>query len=508
MATKKQSKFIFLLLFLLFVLVHFYQLNNQHWSSILDQDLIIIYNSLLISSGIEQDYRDHPGFTTFFLNSLIYKFFGIFSKYPVNIDTILSSGNVDKTLQIYFFLSRSINFFLNIIIIFLFSKIIKSFEINRQLRFLLCIIFIFSIGFISSFFYLRSENISLLFLCLSIYMILCGTKNSKLNFFLGGIFLCLAMLAKIQVIFLGAYIIFLITKLSIKNSDKFYQTKVINYYLIFSLILGIFIYFTSQIYLQDFARFQTNKYLDPLFFFVALVMIFTYFYLDKNFKKNILFFSSLMNGFIFLIIFLLILDQLELLPLNKMILLRLSNPIHYMTEFTGDMANGVINTNYLKQSLMKFLLNYKLNIFELLLLIFLFVLNLKNKNYLYVIFFILIFNILVMNFRYMPPYHIYYIFIFLLFFVEAIKNLKFNFAYKITNFAVAIFMINSFTFFTFKEHNYNFKNTLSRENIFLKVCKEAQQSTPSIDSNYREFIKYWSLKIDDEKIKKICDEMT
>ena len=188
MATKKQSKFIFLLLFLLFVLVHFYQLNNQHWSSILDQDLIIIYNSLLISSGIEQDYRDHPGFTTFFLNSLIYKFFGIFSKYPVSIDTILSSGNVDKTLQIYFFLSRSINFFLNIIIIFLFSKIIKSFEINRQLRFLLCIIFIFSIGFISSFFYLRSENISLLFLCLSIYMILCGTKNSKLNFFLGGIF--------------------------------------------------------------------------------------------------------------------------------------------------------------------------------------------------------------------------------------------------------------------------------------------------------------------------------
>ena len=31
----------------------------------LDQDIKMIYNSLLISSGFEQAYRDHPAYTTF-----------------------------------------------------------------------------------------------------------------------------------------------------------------------------------------------------------------------------------------------------------------------------------------------------------------------------------------------------------------------------------------------------------------------------------------------------------
>ena len=68
MKTNNFKNYIFSFILIIFFLINIHQLNNQHWSSILDQDLIIIYNSLLISSGIEQYYRDHPGFTTFFLN--------------------------------------------------------------------------------------------------------------------------------------------------------------------------------------------------------------------------------------------------------------------------------------------------------------------------------------------------------------------------------------------------------------------------------------------------------
>ena len=124
MISKKQFKLFYFLLFLLLSLIHFYQLSNQHWSAVLDQDLTIIYNSLLLNSGIEQEYADHPAFTTFILNSFIYRIFNFIFNYSNNIDYILNSANTDKILQIYFYISRSVNFFLNIALVILFSKII------------------------------------------------------------------------------------------------------------------------------------------------------------------------------------------------------------------------------------------------------------------------------------------------------------------------------------------------------------------------------------------------
>ena len=102
MISKKQFKLFYFLLFLLLSLIFFYQISNQHWSGVLDMDLIIIYNSLLLNSGIEQEYVDHPAFTTFILNSFIYRIFNFIFNYSNNIDYILNSANTDKLLQIYF----------------------------------------------------------------------------------------------------------------------------------------------------------------------------------------------------------------------------------------------------------------------------------------------------------------------------------------------------------------------------------------------------------------------
>ena len=170
MINQKQFKLLFFLLFLFFSTIHFYQLSNQHWSGFLDQDLIIVYNSLLINSGYEQEYRDHPAFTTFLINSLFYRIFNFLLNYSNDIDLLLNSENINNSFQIYFIISRIVNFSLNILLVFLFSKIIKSLKIERYLRYLICLIFIISIGFISSLFLLRSENVSLLFLSLSIFL--------------------------------------------------------------------------------------------------------------------------------------------------------------------------------------------------------------------------------------------------------------------------------------------------------------------------------------------------
>ena len=89
-----EKKF-FLLIFLVLFLFSFYQFYDQHWTSILDQDPIIIYNSLLLASGFEQEYRDHPAYTTFLILGGIFKFLSLFlSKFT--LFEILNSNSIDQ----------------------------------------------------------------------------------------------------------------------------------------------------------------------------------------------------------------------------------------------------------------------------------------------------------------------------------------------------------------------------------------------------------------------------
>ena len=100
MINKKIINSIYIFLFLTFFTLHFYQLSTQHWSGVLDQDLIIIYNSILLNSGIEQEYRDHPAFTTFLLNSFFYKILLLFLDIPSQIDIIFNSRHFWMTRNI------------------------------------------------------------------------------------------------------------------------------------------------------------------------------------------------------------------------------------------------------------------------------------------------------------------------------------------------------------------------------------------------------------------------
>jgi len=93
---KKSINIIYIFLFFGIFTLHFYQLSTQHWSGVLDQDLVIIYNSILLNSGIEQEYRDHPAFTTFLINSLVYKLVILFSDVPSQIDIILNSNKTSS----------------------------------------------------------------------------------------------------------------------------------------------------------------------------------------------------------------------------------------------------------------------------------------------------------------------------------------------------------------------------------------------------------------------------
>ncbi|MBD1135896.1 hypothetical protein IDH21_05825 [Pelagibacterales bacterium SAG-MED47] len=506
MIEKKIQNFIYLLFFLIIFCLHFYQLLTQHWSAVLDQDLIIIYNSILLNSGIEQEYRDHPAYTTFLINSLIYKFLNIFLATSGHIDEILNSNNINEKFQLYFYFSRTLNFFFNVVLVLFLNKILKKLDIARDLRFFLCLVFVLSFGYISSFFFIRSENLSLLFLFFSINAVLSKNTDLLFNFFIAGIFFSFSMLTKIQIIFLVPYLIYLIPKINKKYELPETKNFYLKNYLLASFFLGIICFIIFQIYIQEFPRFQTNKYIDLIVFTLGLIIFLIYFHFSGNFKKNLILFSSMLNGFVFLIIFLFLLDRINILQINDFILLRLTNPIHYMTEFTGNLAGGTVNLDYIFENIFQFFSSYNFSFVELFLLFLLFLINFRNKNYFFVLFSIFILNVLVMNFRYSDLYHIFYIFIYLILFSELTKKIDPKLSTKFSYLLLIIFFSNSLNFFIFKENNF-LDSIYNRGNGMLKVCNEFKFNIIPPTYENVQYIKYWHSKIDDDKIEKICNEI-
>ena len=159
----KYEKFflhLFSTILILFFLINLYQISTQHWSGLIDMDIIVIYNSLLVSSGYEQEYRDHPAFTTFLIIGGVFKLLSFFQdSYSTNIDVILSSQNIDKTFQYYFIVARIINYFINILLIYFFYKFLNLLKIEKILNYLICLILIFSQWYSMSFFALKNATL-------------------------------------------------------------------------------------------------------------------------------------------------------------------------------------------------------------------------------------------------------------------------------------------------------------------------------------------------------------
>ena len=58
---KNYENIFYIILYLLLILFFLYSKNSlfSHWSDILDQDVTLIYNSLIIGSNLYQEYLDH-----------------------------------------------------------------------------------------------------------------------------------------------------------------------------------------------------------------------------------------------------------------------------------------------------------------------------------------------------------------------------------------------------------------------------------------------------------------
>ena len=342
---KDNYKIFIVFLFSYLLLFNLYQFSEQHWSSILDQDIVIIYNSLLISSGIEQEYRDHPAYTTFLLLGGIFKFLSLFFE-NFTIKEVLNSENIDKNLQTLFVIGRILNGFYIFFLSYILFKILNEFNIKKNISILIISSIIFFQDTYELLFLIRSEALSILLVLISFYYLLKFIKKKIIKYsIISGFFFCLSMLAKIYVIFL--YFTFLISlpffiryfsKKKLEYKKNYYNLSYIFLlsffagYLYFQFVLGV--NFLKE--LND-PRYYITHNIDVflLFIFIIFYSLFIKYLSTKkivNHSEIVLIISSVLVGFVLCVLFVLFLDLINLIPFNKLNILRLTNPIEYMSN--------------------------------------------------------------------------------------------------------------------------------------------------------------------------------
>ena len=283
-----------------------------------------------------------------------------------------------------------------------------------------------------------------------------------------------------------------------------------NFFLFLSFYLFFIGWFVLQIFLQEHDRFLNNKYFDLIIFSLGFIVINLYYFFISNnnlekFKKKINALSLSIYGFISCITIFLTIDFFNIVNINKYIFLRISNPFHYMSEFTKDMAYGVVDINFLSNFIFKVFSTYVYSYIELFLLLFsLFLLYLKinilPKNYtkkviiLFIIFLLIVF---ITSLRYEIYYHSYYFFTYLLIFVFCIKVLD----VKIVNLLIVLSLfLTIYNNFYLLQNNYS--NIFNRTSTLNYVCSSSDTSKKIQTIDY---LKYWHTKIDKEALTKICN---
>ena len=345
--SKNNFKILILFLFFYLTALNFYQLSDQHWSSMLDQDIVIIYNSLLISSGFEQEYRDHPAYTTFLLLGGTFKFLSIFFD-NFTIQEIFKSENIDKNFQIFFIIGRTLNGIYLFLICFILLVILKELNIKKNISFFVVFLFIIFQDTYELLFLIRSEGLSILMILSFLYLSIKFIKEKKIIYsIISGFFICLAMLAKIHVIFLlFTFIISLpyfinylqVSKINFGYKQNYYVLSIIflslllTGYIYFQIVLGI-----SYMRVVEDPRYYYTNNIDLIF--TLLFVIFYSFligYLSKkkiiSLQEIIISISSILVGFVLCVLLIIFFDLINLIPFNKLNLLRLTNPMEYMAD--------------------------------------------------------------------------------------------------------------------------------------------------------------------------------
>ena len=456
--SKKINILLFLIVSLLIVLTVVIQSSLQHWSAQWDLDFWYIYNASLMSSGIQQEWYDHPATTILSLYSFFYKIYSLFDySFIYKINEIKDASNPNFVLQKLYFVTRifdSINIILIVFFTFKISKILSSKDLYA---YFLTLTMIVSGQFLNNLSILNPEDWASLFCLMSFYYFLkFFNKNNVIFLILSGLFFLFGFLTKINVLFIFFFIILLIpifNELYSKKSDNLLQNVLEkNFIFLFGgYLLLLLIYFIIQTFILDkLDAFAKTAGLDA-FILIAINLIYMSFFLIiakfnlEKFRTYFSIFILFLSGFIFGLIVFLLIDILNIAKLNPLIIVHLVKPFYKMINFASvpGMDPPMLGVALLENSFSiidqlllvtkQIFSNFYFDnfLFTGLCLIFLISIfhDFTNKNiysflFKLIIFFNLVFNTLILNFRFFIEYLVYIHIIYVVLLSVCFKNIS------------------------------------------------------------------------------------
>ncbi len=492
----------------------------SYWTDIFDQDVTLIYNSLLIASGANQQYLDHPAHTTFFLLNVLYKigyFLNIIDFKDIN--GLLNHPDKYVALQNLHNLSQSLHIFYSILLTILLKKIIYTFTNNNLSAFFLSLIFLISPANIFLLDRIRSEILSLICIFLFYISLENSLKKNIKYIFLSGLFFILALLAKVQVILcLGPLLfIFFMKNESIESLNKIFVSRKTE--IILNIILIFFIFYIMNNFFY--------KRIDKIFFFIIFIsMVFIFTKIEVNLFNSkysntvlIMFFGGCFGCILLFKFF----DIIGFSGFHPELMKIITSPISVMTSistrYTIGTADGfeyifkikefflqlVSNDRFSSKWIEYFLLN-KFNIFTYSISLIFICLFLIKKNYkkLLTLLGLTILNFCIILIFYFRPYSFYDVYVLpfnIILFAILIKDYKFK-----KNLAFLILII--YIFFNYSNINERLNekrfggilntNQNSIDNKIIDICKHESIM------DKKSYIRYWHRKYDEKFLKEMC----
>jgi hypothetical protein len=307
----------FLFVIFFFILIYLnpnllFQIHNyKHFSTYHRDDIVFVYNALLYAENLPIHHLDHPSLFTYIIFSFFYRIFNFFEFINFyNLSGFLTKPNLSLELSKLFYISKLVIHLFSLGTIYLIFKIVYSFTKSKKLSFFCSIIFIFSIGFISSSNRIESGLIAIFFLFLSFLFLIkfLESKNIyKLNYLaLAFLFIFSAMMQKKIVFFSIPFVFLLLIIIAKKNNDFFFKKIFINNklnYKIFLIILYFFFLFfiTYKTILNN--TFHLSRDIDFLFLIVSYCSLNLVFYFYAKYFQNYKFENILTYNIIFGITF-------------------------------------------------------------------------------------------------------------------------------------------------------------------------------------------------------------
>ena len=294
---KIELKYFFQFFIAIIVIFFVFELNYyRHWTSIEDQDLTLIHNSLLLNSGEKAEYHDHPGHTKILFLSLWLNLLDIIRILNISsYDDLKFSDNIKNDFTKLVIYSRFLNALIGILFAYVFYNLNKVLTKNKNSSYLLLILFITSFPFLNSISHIRTELLSSVFILFSFFNLFKLVSKDNLNrkyIFYIGFFLTLSIFSKFQSIFIFLLLpIFLswIKKKRIQIKKNFFEQKKIHFYLSIILFIGMFLIW-----------FKYSKGINLIFFPIFIIYFYIFLtYVNKiYFKDNQIYLIFLFNFFL------------------------------------------------------------------------------------------------------------------------------------------------------------------------------------------------------------------